>query len=296
MSQSSTIKVSHLGASVGYAISEGNLNPSKPTVVLINGLSATVEFFREQLDSATLTAAANLLAIEPLGHGATTCDSEHFTYWDSALIALQAMEALGVEKAVVLGSSQGGWIATRMALLAPKRVTGLILTGTSMDAETADSRTKGCWDPAPFATPFAQKWTSSTPTPDFVVDDAYVQAVLGLGFGSAGTPERINYWTESIRRVYSGDEGRRKIRMAVICLAERDGLVLRLGDIKCPVHWLQGTEDPVFGTTVPKENIQLFTGSKDAKLDCIEGGVHFLNASHPKEVEEAVLAMVKKAQ
>lgn len=122
MYQSSPIKVSHLGASVGYAVSKDGLDPSKPTVVLINALCATVEFFREQLDNANLTAAANLLAIEPLGHGATTCNSEHFTYWDSALIALQAMKALNVEKAVVLGCSQGGWIAARMALLAPKRV------------------------------------------------------------------------------------------------------------------------------------------------------------------------------
>lgn len=36
---------------------------------------------------------------------------------------LQVMEALGVKKAFVLGTSQGGWITVRMALLAPDRVT-----------------------------------------------------------------------------------------------------------------------------------------------------------------------------
>jgi hypothetical protein len=46
--------------------------------------------------------------------------------------------------------------------------------------------------------------------------------------------------------VYQGDEGRRKVRMAVICLLERDGLLLRVGDIQCPVHWLHVSwEDPV---------------------------------------------------
>ena len=35
---------------------------------------------------------------------------------------LQVMEALGVKKAFVLGTSQGGWITVRMALLAPDKV------------------------------------------------------------------------------------------------------------------------------------------------------------------------------
>jgi microsomal epoxide hydrolase len=37
-------------------------------------------------------------------------------------MALQVMDKLGIEKAFALGTSQGGWIVTRMALLAPDRV------------------------------------------------------------------------------------------------------------------------------------------------------------------------------
>ncbi|KAI2463719.1 putative alpha/beta hydrolase [Annulohypoxylon bovei var. microspora] len=292
MASTQTIQVPHLDATVGYEISNGKLDPAKPTLVLINPFCATAEYYRAQLDSQQLTHAANLVAIEPLGHGATTCASEHFTYWDSALVALQAMQGLGINKAYALGTSQGGWIVARMALLAPERILGLIALGTSMDSESADSRTKGCWDPAPFATPFLQAWSSSTPTPDFVVGDDWIQPVLGLGLGSAATPAAMEFWSESIRRVYEGDQGRRKLRMATINLAERDGLLLRVGDIQCPIHWYQGTDDPIYGSIVPQEHIKLFTGSKEAKLDFIQGGVHFLSVSHPKEVEEAILEMV----
>ncbi|OTA98538.1 hypothetical protein M426DRAFT_69634 [Hypoxylon sp. CI-4A] len=295
-SQSSdVVRVSHLDTNVGYAVSNGKLDPSKPTFVLINSVCTTFELYRAQLDNQKLTSAVNLLAIEPLGHGRTTCSSEHFTYWDSALIALQAMQALGVEKAYALGTSQGGWTVVRMALLAPDRILGLITLGTSMENESPESRTKGCWDPPAFVPPFLEKWTSSTPTPDFVVGDDWIQAVLGLGFGSAATPEVAEYWTESLRSVYSGDEGRRKLRMAVVALTERDGLLLRVGDVKCPIHWLHGSLDAVYGTTVPKEHIELFTGSKDAKLEFLEGGAHFLNATHGTEVEDAILAMATKA-
>ncbi|KAI0886717.1 putative alpha/beta hydrolase [Annulohypoxylon maeteangense] len=292
MASTQTIQVPHLDATVGFELSNGKLDPAKPTLVLIVPFCATVEYYRAQLDSPKLTEKINLLAVELLGHGATTCASEHFTYWDSALVTLQAMQGLGVSKAYALGLSQGGWVVARMALLAPERILGILAMATSMDSESADSRTKGCWDPAPFASPFLQKWSSSTPNPDFVVGDDWIQPVLGLGLGSASTPAAVEYWSESIRKVYSGDQGRRRLRMATLNLAERDGLLFRIGDIKCPVHWYQGTEDPIYGTIVPQEHIKLFTGSSEAKLNFIEGGVHFLSVSHPKEVEEAIFEMV----
>jgi pimeloyl-ACP methyl ester carboxylesterase len=58
---------------------------------------------------------------------------------------LQVMEKLGVEKAFVLGTSQGGWITVRMALLAPEKILGIIPLGTSLDYESDRSRNLGCW-------------------------------------------------------------------------------------------------------------------------------------------------------
>lgn len=124
MAATLTVEVPHLGGiQAGYAISgPGEIDSSKPTCVLINALHTTVKFWRLQFESKEVTAAMNLLAIEPLGHGATTCPTENFTYWDTAIMALQVMEKLGVEKAFAMGTSQGGYIITRMALLAPERV------------------------------------------------------------------------------------------------------------------------------------------------------------------------------
>lgn len=50
-------------------------------------------------------------------------DTENFTYWDTAIMNLQVLEALDIRgKVFVLGTSQGGWICVRMALLAPEKV------------------------------------------------------------------------------------------------------------------------------------------------------------------------------
>jgi microsomal epoxide hydrolase len=108
-----------------------------------------------------------------------------------------------------------------------------------MDYESADSREKGCWNPAPILAGFHETWKSDAETPEFVVADVWCDMIGGLGFGSKASPEIVEFWKKVVRDVYQGDEGRKKLRMAAICLVSRDGLLWRLSDVKCPVYWLQ---------------------------------------------------------
>lgn len=118
-----------------------------------------------------------------------------------------------------------------------------------MDYESSDSRSKGCWDPAAMLTPFFEKWSSpalaatsasaSASAGDFVIDDVWCGMVGSVGFGEHGTPEKAAFWTRTLQEVYRGDEGRKKAKMALLNLITRDGLLHRLRDVKCPVHWLQ---------------------------------------------------------
>ncbi|KAA8650487.1 uncharacterized protein ATNIH1004_003173 [Aspergillus tanneri] len=161
----------------------------------------TVSLYHDQFNSAHLTDAMNLLAIEPLGH-------------DSRPHAPRYLDGLRVHRLTIKGVL--GSVAHSHALL--------------------------------------RKLDERVSAPDFVIDDVWCVMVGGIGFGAAATTESSGYWTRILKDVYKGDEGRRKAR-----------------NITCPVYWLQGTEDMPFGTTVPKEQIQLFTSSKEAKLTMIEG-------------------------
>ncbi|KAG6017687.1 hypothetical protein E4U43_000509 [Claviceps pusilla] len=283
MAATTTVKVPHLGGiTAGYRLSGDRLDSSKPTVVLVHSMCTTSSLFNAQFEDQALTDAVNLPAVESLGHGATSSISEQFTYWDTAIMTLKVMDALHVKQAFALGTSQGGYIL------------GLLPLATSMDCESASSRAKGCWDPQQQLAPFYDKWCSATPTPEFVVDEVWRGMVCQLGFQGNASPETLSFWDATLKAVYCGDEGRRKLRMALACLLERDGLLFRLRDIKCPVYWLQGPEDPVFGNVVPKDHIKLFTAAPEATLTFIEGGRHYLSATHPEEVKEALLRMVKK--
>ena len=57
---------------------------------------------------------------------------------------------------------------------------------------------------------------------------------------------------------------------------------------------VQGTDDTPFGTTVATEQINRFTRSREARLQMVEGGCHYLNATHPEPVTRAMLDMVQK--
>ena len=120
------------------------------------------------------------------------------------------------------------------------QISGLLLLGTSMDYESSDSRTKGCWDPRPLLTPFFDKWCQ--PDPEFVIDDVWCGMVSSIGFADGVTAEATEFWTNTLKSVYKGDAGRVKAKMALLNLLNRDGLLDRLRDITCPVHWLQVSE------------------------------------------------------
>lgn len=106
-----------------------------------------------------------------------------------------------------------------------------------MDYESASSRENGCWDPKTNLAPFLEKW--SVPNPDFVVDEIWCGMVASLGFSGTVSQDIISFWNNTVKETYSGEQGRQKLRMATINLLERDGLMRRVADVKCPIYWLQ---------------------------------------------------------
>ena len=57
--------------------------------------------------------------------------------------------------------------------------------GTSIDYESADSRTIGCWDLIPALKPLIENWTTVAEVPDFILDDIWCETVSVTGFGLA---------------------------------------------------------------------------------------------------------------
>ncbi|KAI4841792.1 alpha/beta hydrolase fold family protein [Aureobasidium sp. EXF-8845] len=299
MPNTKIIHVPHLGG-IEASYQTPGLSTSRPTLVLVNSFTTSSELYKTQYANKDLTDKMNLLAIELLGHGQTRCKLENWTYWDTAWMNIQVLQELEKQGKIdqskgvfVLGTSQGGWITVRMALLAPDKITGIIPLGTSLDFESPTTREIGCWNAPQDLTPDIEAW--SKPSDDsFRPGNKFSDFLIDIGFGKDCDSSVRDFWRNEIANNYIGDDGRKRARMATINLRDRDGLHGRLADVECPVLWLHGTADAVYSVANAKREIEMFVGSPDAQLKVVQDGQHFLSFSHPEEVDAAVAEFVAK--
>jgi pimeloyl-ACP methyl ester carboxylesterase len=127
-----------------------------------------------------------------------------------------------------------------------------------------------------------------------VVPVELVDAVLAEGLGEDVPPEERRFWHTAHQENYAGDAGRERLRLSSVNLRDRDGLHGRLDGVRCPVLWMHGTADPVYSVANAEEEIALFVSSPGAELRVVEGGRHFLSASHPREVDSATVEFIDR--
>lgn len=255
----------------------------------------TSDLYEAQYKNEALLDAMNILAIEPLGHGQTRTSTDTFTYWDTAIMNFQVLDALKITgKVFALGTSQGGWIVVRMALLQPHRIAGIIPLGTSLDYESDRTRKLGNFDALSTLTGPIQELESAQPTPEFVISEEFRKFPIYTGFGKAIDQATADFWNKEMCRVYSGDDGRKRLKEVTINLRDRDGLHSRLFEVRCPVLWMHGTKDAAYSVANAEEEIKLFVNSPDARLIVVEEGQHYLSASHPEVVDPALIEFVQK--
>jgi len=107
---------------------------SGPAVVFSHGLFMDHEMFAPQVTA--LRDRYRVISWDERGHGGTAgADLAPFTYYDSADDLAALLASLGVERAVLAGMSQGGFLSLRAALTHPGIVKGLILIDTQAGVE-----------------------------------------------------------------------------------------------------------------------------------------------------------------
>lgn len=123
-----------------YVEDQGNAN--EPVVLLWPSLFTDHTMWRNQIP-ALRAAGWRTLALDPPGHAKSKGVARHFTMDECADAALQVLDAMNVRTpVVVLGTSWGGMIAPRLALRAPDRIRGLVLTNTTADSAKLYDRLK----------------------------------------------------------------------------------------------------------------------------------------------------------
>ncbi len=104
----------------------------KPPVILLHGNGENSSYFRHQIDA--FSKKYHVFAIDTRGHGKTPRGSMPFTIRQFAEDLLGFMEEHQIEKANILGFSDGANIAMIFAMRYPERVDRLILNGGNLNA------------------------------------------------------------------------------------------------------------------------------------------------------------------
>jgi pimeloyl-ACP methyl ester carboxylesterase len=101
---------------------------AEPAVVLIHGASGNMEDMRLALGER-LAASHRVILIDRPGHGWSSrpADDSYASPARQAELVAKALEQLGVRRAILVGHSWGGALATAYALAFPDRTAGLVL-------------------------------------------------------------------------------------------------------------------------------------------------------------------------
>ena len=101
-------------------------------LILLHGNGEDCAYFTRQIDS--FSENIHVIALDTRGHGQTPRGEAPFTIRQFAEDLLAFMDQHNIEKAHLLGFSDGGNIAMVFALAHPERVDKLILNGANLDA------------------------------------------------------------------------------------------------------------------------------------------------------------------
>ena len=119
--------VEHDGARIWYA----TYGYGAPVILLHGGLGHSGNWGNQV--PALIASGYRAILIDSRGHGRSTRDARSFMYEQMASDVLAVLDALALEKAAVVGWSDGACIALILAMQAPTRVAGVFFFGCNMD-------------------------------------------------------------------------------------------------------------------------------------------------------------------
>jgi 3-oxoadipate enol-lactonase len=245
-----------------FYVDHGSPRDGAPTMIFSHGFLMDHEMFDAQV--AAFNERCRIVTWDERGFGSTVHDGQAFSYWDSATDLLALMDHLEIDHAILAGMSQGGFLSLRAALLAPDRVTGLILIDTQAGVDDAETLAayQGMVD----------IWMAAGPVPDLA--NAIAQIIIA-------DPSHHDAWIAKWQTL-----SREALSDAAGALLNRDDITDRLAEITCPALVIHGTAD----TAIPMERAEELAAalSGAGPVARIEGAAHAANLTHPEPVNSAI--------
>lgn len=248
-------------------------------VVLLHGFAASTFTWRHQWP-ALVEAGYRVILLDHLGFGGSArVEGPEYSTQSHAELALAAMTALHIERAIIVGHSYGGRVGMQMALLAPERVAALAAIA-----------------PEAFA-------TRRPKIASFVRIPLFGYALVFYSTGQSAVRPGLRYvagadaWlTQDVVNGYAQPVAVRGHVRAQIwnSLSPKDGaqpVPANLARIACPTLFIWGAKDPVFPAGDADKLVQLLP---DAQAHMLEGVGHLPHEEAPEQVNADLLAFLAR--
>ena len=236
---------------------------NKPALIFCHSFGMRAEMFAPQLRHFAHTHRC--ITWDQRAHGDSAA-SHPFTFWDSARDLLALMDHLGIDRASVAGTSQGGFVALRAALLAPPRLRTVSVFGSSIDAESEATR-------AAYRPLMADVQASSFFAPPLQAIEMMAAVCFGQAFDATVWKRAWQVWNAG------------QWQMAFDALAGRDPIANEVGGIRIPTLVMHGTGDAAYPLAVGRH---IADAIPHARFVEVQGGQHFLSITDPDAVNDAL--------
>ena len=113
-----------------------------PAILMTHGFVASTGMWDGQVEA--FKDRFRLIRWDMRGHGQTECQDDQSAYGQDITVAdmVAILDHLGVEKAIIVGHSLGGFMSLRLNVMHPERVSALVLQGCGPGYRSDDSRAK----------------------------------------------------------------------------------------------------------------------------------------------------------
>lgn len=217
--------------------------------VCLHGLVDNIRIWKRLAPGLAERGQAVLL--DQRGHGRSGAPPGPFDREELADDVMAVLDALDLERAVLVGHSMGGIVSLTTALRHPDRVAGLILLGTASQCSQK-----------------AADWYEKI-------------ALAGESSGLEGLAETI-YGPGSDRHIEGEARAIAAVTRTLKSLHDRP-LTPRLGEIRCPVLVMVGDEDPM----KPRASEIIADAISESTFQVLEGVGHWIHVEAPEAVLRA---------
>lgn len=261
------------GAEIVYR----RVGKGRPLLVL-NGFGATsADWDPSFIDR--LASCNELILLNNRGIGGSTDDGRSFDIPKLAADAVRVIEAIGIERASVMGWSMGGFIAQAFAVKYADRVDKLVLLSTDSGGSEADLASPNVWSQL--------LDTSGTPNEQarrmlFLLFPTDVAESFYHQFGDIVAAARTQLSVELLNR-----------QAAAMDTWHRNGMTSNLRELRVPVLIATGTEDIV----IPASNaLKLVNAIPGAWLAQFPHGGHAFIAQFPRALADLINSFLSAGQ